>query len=190
MKHLSVRPLERDDIPRIVDYWANASPEYLLVMGADPEKIPRPDVWQANLEMILSTPEREAETFYLIWLVDGQAIGFNSLKNIVYGEHGDMHLHIWEKASRGKGYGGTLFCLATVEFFRRFELKTIYCEPSASNHDPNRMLQKVGFPLILTHTAASSEISLVCELNRYNIDRTVAEAYLDSRIETDNPAIG
>jgi hypothetical protein len=41
----------------------------------------------------------------------------------------------------------------------------------------NRMLKKIGFPLVLTHVAASSELSVVCELNRYEILRHVAERY-------------
>lgn len=180
MNRFAVRPLERGDVPHIIDYWVNATPEHLLAMGADAGKIPARAVWQGNLEKILSTPEREATTFYLIWLVDGRPIGFNSLKNIKYGESGEMHLHLWEESSRGKGYGSVLFCLAAIEFFQRFSLKTIVCEPSASNPAPNRMLRRVGFPLILTYTAATSELSLVCEVNRYAIDRRVAVAYLTS----------
>jgi len=178
LKKFAVRPLAREDFPHVINYWVNAAPEYLLGMGADPGKMPSRDVWQADLERILATPERQAKTFYLIWLVDGQPIGFNSLKNIVHGKHGEMHLHIWQSGSRGKGYGAVLFCLAAVEFFKRFDLKTIYCEPSAANAAPNRMLQRIGFPLVLTHTTASSEISQVCEVNRYAIDRKIAEAFL------------
>jgi hypothetical protein len=47
----------------------------------------------------------------------------------------------------------------------------------------NRMLQKIGFPLILTHVAASSGLSIVCELNRYEILRDVAERYLRTHAE-------
>jgi len=178
MSGFAVRPLESGDIPHIIDYWVNASPEHLLAMGADASKIPARAAWQTNLEKILATPEREATTFYLVWLVDGRPIGFNSLKNIKYGESGEMHLHLWEESSRGKGYGGVLFCLAATKFFQCFKLRTIICEPSASNPAPNRMLQRIGFPLILTHTASTSELSLECEVNRYAIDRKVAESYL------------
>jgi RimJ/RimL family protein N-acetyltransferase len=178
MSRFAVRPLTPEDIPQIIDYGVNASPEFLRGMGADAGKIPARVVWQANLEKVLTTPVREARVFYLTWLVDGHALGFNSLKNIVYGETGEMHLHVWDKASRGKGYGGPLFCLAAIEFFERFELKTIHCEPSASNAAPNKLLQRIGFPLVQTRIAASSELSLVCELNRYEILRETAEEYL------------
>ena len=42
----------------------------------------------------------------------------------------------------------------------------------------NRLLQKLGFPIVLTHVAAGSELAFVCELNRYEILRDVAERYL------------
>ena len=47
----------------------------------------------------------------------------------------------------------------------------------------NRMLEKIGFPLALTHVAASSELSVVCELNRYEILRDVAERYAIAHAE-------
>ena len=184
MKHVAVRPLEQEDIPHVIDYWLSASPAELLAMGADASKLPGRAQWGENLERILATPDRQASTFYLIWVVDRQPIGFSSLKNIVYGERGEMHLHIWDKASRGKGHGAALFCLAAIEFFRRFELREIHCEPRSSNPAPNRMLQRIGFPLVRTHTAASSEIALVCEVNRYDIVPAIAEEYLRARALT------
>jgi hypothetical protein len=47
----------------------------------------------------------------------------------------------------------------------------------------NRVLQKIGFPLVLTHVAAGSELSIVCELNRYEILSDVAERYLVAHAE-------
>jgi RimJ/RimL family protein N-acetyltransferase len=181
MNRFSIRPLEQQDIPHILDYWLKATPEYLLAMGANAGRFPSRAEWQASLEKTLITPERQATNFYLIWLVDGRPIGFNSLKNIVYGDRGEMHLHVWDSASRGRGYGGPLFCLAAIEFFKRFALKQIYCEPSASNAPPNKLLRQIGFPLVLTHTTASSELSLVCEVNRYDIRREIAEDYLRAK---------
>jgi len=70
--------------------------------------------------------------------------------------------------------------LSALDFYERFNLKRIICEPKADNPMANRMLKKIGFPLILTHVAASSEISVVCELNRYEILRDIAERYLHS----------
>ena len=65
-----------------------------------------------------------------------------------------------------------------LDFFQRFNLKRIICEPKADNPMANRLLQKLGFPIVLTHVAAGSELAFVCELNRYEILRDVAERYL------------
>ena len=116
----------------------------------------------------------------LAWCIDGKAIGHSSLKDIVLGEVGNMHLHMWRADLRGKSYGPPLFCMSALDFYERFNLKRIICEPKADNPMANRMLKKIGFPLVLTHVAASSEISVVCELNRYEILRDVAERYLHS----------
>jgi RimJ/RimL family protein N-acetyltransferase len=176
--HYNVRPLELADIPNVVSYWANASSADLEAMGADQLKLPTSVQIESDLKKILATPESEKRTAYMIWLVDGVSVGFSSLKNIVFGESGEMHLHMWNRPFRGKGHGSTLFCLAALEFYRRFHLKRIKCEPRAANPMPNKMLQKVGFPLVRTHIAASSELSLVCELNEYNIRRETAALYL------------
>jgi RimJ/RimL family protein N-acetyltransferase len=175
---LSVRPLELADISYIVNYWTTASVEFLNSMGADPAKMPSAAQFEKNLKQVCAANNREKKADYLIWLVDGNAVGFSSLKNIAFGESGEMHLHIWDSSLRGKGYGAILFSLAAVDFYRRFELKKIKCEPSAANPLPNKMLQKIGFPCVRKWIGASSELSQVCELSEYDIRRDVAEKYL------------
>lgn len=86
---------------------------------------------------------------------------------------------LWAAPMRGQGYGATLFCQSALEFYQLFQLKEIVCEPRAANPLPNRMLQKIGFPLLRTHVAASSELSEVCELNCYEISKDLARAWLE-----------
>ena len=107
-------------------------------------------------------------------------IGFSSLKNIVQGKTGAIHLRIWDSSFTGKGYGAVLFCMSAMGFYAMFNLESIKCEHRASNPLPNRMFQKLGFPLVKTYVGASSELSLPCELNRYAITRDIAEQYLES----------
>lgn len=147
-------------------------------MGADRKKVLPPEQFHQALTQIVETPDAQKKTAYMVWLVDGRAIGFSSLKRLVYGESGEMHLHMWDPTARGKGYGPVLFCLSAVEFYKRFALKHIKCEPRVSNPFPNRMFQKIGFPLVRTHTAASSELSIVCELNEYAVHLETAKDYL------------
>ena len=126
---------------------------------------------------MIAAPLDRIRSFVLAWCAEGKAIGHSSLKDIMAGTFGIIHLHMWRADLPGKGYRPRLFCLSALDFYRRFNLKRIICEPKADNPIANRMLKKIGFPLVLTHVAASSELSVVCELNRYEILRDVAERY-------------
>ena len=173
-----VRTLEFRDIPNIVKYWIGSSPADLVRMGADVSKLPSAEQFEISLKDVVGQASQHASISYLIWLINRIPIGFSSLKNIQFGESGEMHLHMWEASFRGKGYGGTLFCLSALSFYKEFRLNKITCEPRASNHLPNRMFSKIGFPLMSTRIGASSELSLICELNQYDITKDIALQYL------------
>jgi RimJ/RimL family protein N-acetyltransferase len=175
---LSVRPLATDDLDGIVAYFTEASQADAERMGLDRNRVLPATQLRSDLNKMIATPPDRLSSFVLAWCVDGETIGHSSLKDIIAGDVGSMHLHMWRGDLRGKGYGPRLFCLSALDFYDRFNLKRMICEPKADNPMANRMLKKVGFPLVLTHIAASSELSVVCELNRYAIVRDVAERYL------------
>lgn len=175
-RELSIRPLDAGDFDAFIAYFTHPSQADAERMGLDIDRVPSAAQMRSDLNAMVHAPQ--ISSFVLAWCVDGTAIGHSSLKNIIIGDSGNMHLHMWRADLRGKGYGARLFCLSALDFYERFNLKRIICEPKADNPLANRMLKKIGFPLILTHVAASSEISVVCELNRYDIRRDIAERYL------------
>jgi len=183
MPRLTVRPLAKEDFDGYIAYFTRPSKVDAERMGLAIDRVPSATRLRSDLETMLATPVDRVRSFVLAWCVDGETIGHSSLKDIVPGEIGSMHLHMWHADLRGKGYGPRLFCLSALDFFERFNLKRIMCEPKADNPMANRMLKKIGFPLVLTHVAASSELSVVCELNRYDIPRDVAERYLVAHAE-------
>ena len=174
---LEVRPLRAEEAPPVVRYFHGASDADLDRMGVvDRSRLPAPEEWTARLAAAIRSPG--ASSFYLAWLVDGEAVGFSSLKNLRPGDSADIHLHMWSAPHRGQGHGAVLFCLAALDAYERFGLRRIACEPKASNPMPNRMLAKVGFPLTKTYVGASSELSRTTQLNRYDVRRDVAEGFL------------
>ena len=177
----SIRPLATEDLDDFIAYFTRPSKADADRMGLDVNRVPSAAQLRSDLKKMIGASPDRLSSFVLAWCVDGKAIGHSSLKDIVRGNFGRMHLHIWRSDLRGKGYGPRLFCLSALDFYERFGLKRIICEPKADNPMANHMLRKIGFPLILTHVAASSEISVVCELNRYEILRDVAERYLHSK---------
>jgi RimJ/RimL family protein N-acetyltransferase len=176
-----VRPWAQDDIPNIVRYWTTLSEADAERMGCDLSRFPTSEEYTFTLGEQLRDPPEAATAFYSMWVVDGQTIGFASLKNIHFGIRGEMHLHMWDSDRRGKGIGGRLFCMSAIDFFERFKVSEIICEPGASNPHPNRMLQKVGFPLTGSRVGQSSELSDERLLNTYAITREVALSYLSRR---------
>jgi hypothetical protein len=184
MQSLAVRALSPVEVPLIVKYLVDSSPADRERMGL--ANVPSADVLTQSYLKACATPENDASSFYLIWLVEGAPIGFSSLKDIVRGGRASMHLHIWNASQRGKGYGAILFCLSALEFYRRFALENLVCEPRAANLLPNRMLSRIGFPLLRSYVGASSELSAVDKLNCYDIARDSAEAYLLSHGRVSN----
>jgi RimJ/RimL family protein N-acetyltransferase len=177
MQRLTVRPLGREDFDGYIAYFTQPSKADAERMGLAIDRIPSAAQLRSNLEAMIATPLDRLRSFVLAWCIDGKTIGHSSLKDILPGDSGSIHLHMWRADLRGKGYGPRLFCLSALDFYERFNLKRIICEPKADNPVANRMLQKIGFPLVLTRVAASSELSVVCELNRYEILRDIARRY-------------
>jgi RimJ/RimL family protein N-acetyltransferase len=175
---LTVRPLASEDFDGYVAYFTRPSKADAERMGLAIDQVPSAAQLRSGLEKMIATPVDRLRSFVLAWCLDGETIGHSSLKDIIWGDVGSMHLHMWRADLRGKGSGPCLFCLSALDFYDRFNLKRIMCEPKADNPMANRMLKKIGFPLVLTHNAASSELSVVCELNRYEILRDVTERYL------------
>jgi RimJ/RimL family protein N-acetyltransferase len=178
LPEISIRPLATEDLDGFIAYFTQPSKADAERMGLDINRVPSATRLRSGLKAMIGAPSDRISSFVLAWCIDGKAIGHSSLKDIVPGDFGSMHLHMWRADLRGKGYGPRLFCLSALDFYERFNLQRIICEPKADNPMANRMLTKIGFPLVLTHVAASSEISVVCELNRYEILRDVAERYL------------
>lgn len=176
-KKLWVRKMAESDISFVVNYWLSASPEDLARMGVDPAKIPGEKNFSEQLRNHLFAKDPTAS--YLIWMRDEERLGYSSLKNIVRGEKGEIHLHMVAAPQRGAGQGGQFFCLSVLEFFQEFSLREMHCEPRASNPFPNGMLRKIGFPLEKTYLGSSSDLSAECELNRYKILPELAKRYLE-----------
>jgi len=156
---LKLRPWRETDIPDIVRYWTTLSGDDAERMGCDLPRFPSAEEYDRLLREQHATPLQDTVSFYSMWISDGQTIGFASLKNIEFGIRGEMHLHMWDAGRRGRGIGGRLFCLSALDFYERFQVRSIVCEPSAGNILPNRMLQKIGFPLAGSRYGRSSELS-------------------------------
>ena len=109
-----------------------------------------PNDWHDLIANDMSRPHRDKQLYYLIWELDGTAIGHSHINDIEYGSQAFMHLHVWDASERQRGLG-TRFVRASVPiYFEAFKLDRLYCQPHARSEAPNRTLARAGFEFVET----------------------------------------
>jgi RimJ/RimL family protein N-acetyltransferase len=166
---LDVRPAEREHYQYIVDYFLNGSPNFLNGMGVDPKLLPARETWLGALYENHPRPITEKSIFYVIWFVDGKAIGHSNINKIIFGQEAYMHLHMWEPDTRKQGLGIQLVRKSIPIYFETFQLKDLWCEPYAHNPAPNKSLRKIGFEFIKEYDTTPGIICFPQAVNRWRL---------------------
>jgi len=166
-----VRPMRLDELDIRIDYFHDASDEYLLKLGVDRALLGSKDDWRAYYEEDFARPLAERETYNLVWELDGRVIGFSSADDFQVGEQAFMHLHIVEEPRRRSGLGTEFVRLSVDEYFRALELRRLFCQPNAYNVAPNRTLQRVGFRYVFTEEMQPSVINFPQPITRWVLER-------------------
>jgi len=109
MPRLTVRPLNSEDFDGFITYFTRVSKADAERMGLAIDRVPSAAQLRSDLKAMIATPVDRLQSFVLAWCVDGQTIGHSSLKDMVPGESGSIHLHMWRADLRGKGYGRASF---------------------------------------------------------------------------------
>jgi RimJ/RimL family protein N-acetyltransferase len=169
---LTVREMRLDEVDLRIDYFHEASDEYLGTLGVDRALLPARGAWRAQYEEDYARPLRERLSYLLAWELDGDVVGFSSTDRIEYGEQAFMHLHIGREPQRRSGFGTEFVKQSAATYFRVLELQRLYCEPNAFNVAPNRTLQRAGFTYLFSHEAAPSSINFMQVTTRWVLDRS------------------
>jgi RimJ/RimL family protein N-acetyltransferase len=168
---LTVREIEIAEFDIVLDYFHDATPEFLETMGIDPTRIPDRNVWRERFRSDSALPASQRSSIVLLWLMDGRPVGFSSCDKIKFGERANMHLHILAADGRNKGIGTACARKSVAYYFDKLQLKTLFCEPYAFNIAPNRTLQKAGFKYLKTHMTVPGSFSFHQAVNRWAISR-------------------
>jgi RimJ/RimL family protein N-acetyltransferase len=164
---ISVREMKENDIEQIVEYFSKATPEFLLGMGVDPNKLPSKKKWIGILQRDLRKKNNEKENYYIIWQIGEQSIGHSKINKIKFAKEAYMHLHLWRKDNRQRGIGLQLLKETLPFYFRNFKLQELICEPYSLNPAANKTLVKVGFEFIKEYEATPGWINFHQKVNRY-----------------------
>lgn len=168
---LKAREIKKKDIPSLLDYWYEASPEYMQQMGADKTKLPLKKDFELILAGQLKAPYSEKKALATIWFVNGQAVGHCNVNQIIFGEQAHMHLHLWYPLRRRKGLGRQLVLLSLPHFFEKLQLKKLFCEPYALNPAPNKTLEKLGFTFVKTYRTVPGSLNFEQDVNQWVLTR-------------------
>lgn len=166
---LPVREIEQKDIDPIINYWLGSSEAHMKGMGVDLNKLPTKEEWTSMLMEQLSQPIEEKKSYAIIWLINGKPIGHCNINKINFGVDAYMHLHIWQPDIRKKGLGVKLVKMTLPYFFKKFNLKKLYCEPYALNPAPNKTLEKIGFTFVKKHRTTPGYINLEQEATLWKL---------------------
>jgi RimJ/RimL family protein N-acetyltransferase len=168
---LTVREMMSTEVDLIIDYFQNATPEHLETLGVDPTRLPPVDAWRDRLRRELALSADQRTMVLVIWLSDGQPIGFSTSDKIRFGEQAYMHLHVTESERRHQGIGVEGVRRSVDIYFERLKLKRLFCVPNAFNIAPNRTLQKAGFKYQKTHMTVPGPLNFHQAVTRWVIER-------------------
>ncbi len=174
---ISAREIQEQDIEPIINYWLNASDEFMTGMGVDLTKMPTREQWRNFLHEQLSQSYKEKKSYCIVWLLNDQPVGHSNISKIIFGKEAFMHLHLWNKDTRQKGLGTDLVKKTLPYYFNNMELQTLYCEPYALNPPPNKTLKRVGFDLVKAYTCIPGWLNFEQEVNLWEMKREKFEVY-------------
>ena len=160
-----------DEVHIRIDYFHDASDDYLLALGVDRARLPTRHDWAESYRADQALPLHQRSMVALVWELDGSIVGFSSADRIEFGAEAHMHLHILEADHRRSGLGTEFVRLSAAEYFRMLELQRLFCEPNALNVAPNRTLQRAGFRYLLSHECRPTPINFPQVTTRWVLER-------------------
>jgi RimJ/RimL family protein N-acetyltransferase len=168
---LTVREMMSSEVDVIIEYFRNATPEYLEILGVDPTRVPDPESWRERFRHAFARSVEARGWIAVLWQLDDHAIGFSTSDKITYGEQANMHLHVIDPERRNRGIGAECVRRSVDIYFERLKLKRLFCEPNAFNVAPNRTLQKAGFKYLKTHMTVPGPLNFHQAVTRWVIER-------------------
>src|ERR1700728_287565 len=102
---LIVREMQLSEVDIRINYFHDASDEYLRMLGVDRALLPTRHAWRAFYEEDCARPIQHRVNYSLVWECNGVVVGFSSTDRIDFGNEAFMHLHILAARRRSTGLG-------------------------------------------------------------------------------------
>lgn len=170
--------MNKGDIEHFVQYWLNASDQYLLDLGVDLKKRPTREQIEQLVNDQIGVAMEKRKAYFLTWLYDNKPIGCSNVNQIEYGKKAFMHLHIWDYKNKKKGAGATLIKKSLPFYFKNLKLQELYCEPYALNPAPNKVMEKIGFTFIKQYRIVPGASNFEQMVNQWKLTRADYESII------------
>jgi RimJ/RimL family protein N-acetyltransferase len=167
---LAVREMKLQEAGIVADYFHEATPEHLEMLGVDPTRVPEREKILQRYADECSRPRESRRQFIVIWILDDVPVGFSRADRIVFGREAYMHLHIFRPEHRKSGYGAECVKETVKIYFEQLDLQRIFCEPNAFNVAPNRTLQRAGFKYLKTHMTVPGPLNYHQAVTRWVLE--------------------
>lgn len=168
---LEVREMITEDIKHFVAYWVESSDGFLEGMGVDVSKRPTREQLEKLVADQLGISMKSRKTYFLTWLVNNKPIGCSNVNQIEFGKQAFIHLHVWLKNYRKKGFGSELLKKSLPYIFENLKLQELYCEPYSLNIGPNKTVEKIGFEFVKKYITIPGASNFEQEVNQWRLTR-------------------
>jgi RimJ/RimL family protein N-acetyltransferase len=168
---LSVREMPASAVGIRVDYFHDATDEYLTMLGVDRARLPERARWRRESELDCARPLAQRSMYAVLWELDDAPVGFSTADRIVLGEEAFLHLHLLEASRRAQGLGTAFVRLTVDHYLEVLGLQRIYSEPNALNTAPNRTLQRAGFRYLFSRECTPGPINFFQTVTRWVYER-------------------
>jgi RimJ/RimL family protein N-acetyltransferase len=169
--NLSVQEMLPQELDLVINYFHQATPEYLEMLGVDPTRLPPASMWRERYSMEYAKPIEQRAALVVLWKSGDVPIGFSSADKICFGSHANMHLHILKPEDRQSGFGAACVVKTARFYFDTLKLQRLFCEPNAFNVGPNRTLQRAGFKYLKTHNTVPGPLNFHQAVTRWVLER-------------------
>ncbi len=141
-KKVRLRPIERDDLPRYVEWFGDPKVRRHLLVWL-PFSLAQEERWFENLQGRL---ERQEDVLLAIDTIEGVHIGNVGLHAIDWkNRNAELGIIIGEKSTWGQGYGADAVRTMLNLAFREMNLHRVFLRVDADNARGIRCYEKAGF---------------------------------------------
>ena len=141
-KKVRLRPIERDDLPRFVEWFSDPEVRHYLLIYL-PFSLVQEERWFENLQGRL---ERQESVILAVETADGVHIGNIGLDRIDWKDrNAELGIVIGEKAYWGQGYGTDAIRTLLNLTFHEMNLHRVFLRVDVDNVRGIRCYEKAGF---------------------------------------------